>query len=128
VNVHRINKMKNKTKSIYQESIEYISNNINAKTSEIPTRFLEYWYTPEDVIDYFEKSSDLHSYFIFLHAFNIYYKTSWKKKKLSSLDYIAMFVLFQIIIGVALGKEKEITINPVNLFDFDNYSYLNVTS
>jgi hypothetical protein len=120
--------MKNKTKSIYQESIEYISNNINAKTSEIPTRFLEYWYTPEDVIDYFEKSSDLHSYFIFLHAFNIYYKTSWKKKKLSSLDYIAMFVLFQIIIGVALGKEKEITINPVNLFDFDNYSYLNVTS
>lgn len=115
-----------KTNSIHQESIDFISNNINAKTSEIPKHLLEYWYFPGDITDYFEKSSNLSSFFLFQHAFDTYNKTLGKEMKLSSLDAIAMFGMFQILIGIALGKETEVTCNPVDLFDFDNYSKLNI--
>jgi hypothetical protein len=116
-----------KTNSIHEESIAYISNNINTDTSEIPTRLLAYWHTPECATDYIEQSPDLHSFFIFQHAFDTYNKTLGKKTELSSIEAMALFEPFQIIIGVGLGKENGIKIDPINLFDFDNYSKLNIT-
>jgi hypothetical protein len=115
-----------KTSSIQQESIDYISNNINVKTSEIPRHLLEYWHTPGDIAD-LEQSPDLNSFFIFQHVLELYYKTLGKEMQLSPLEKIGLFEQFRLIIRVALGKEDTIKINPIDLFDFDNYSKLNIT-
>ena len=90
-----------KTNSILQESIDYISNNINAKTSEIPRCLLEYWYMPEDTTD-FEQSSDLHSFFIFQYALETYCKTLEKEIESDTLKILGLFGQFQIIYGVLL--------------------------
>lgn len=115
------------TNTFIQESIDYISNNINAKTTEIPKHLLEYWYVPSNITDYTNEQKVLVPYRIFLHAFDTHNKTLGKEIKLSPLDSINMFEMFQILIRVALGKETELTCNPINLFDFDNYSKLNIT-
>jgi hypothetical protein len=116
-----------KTTSIHEESIDFITHNINAKTSEIPRHLLEYWYTPGDVADHLELATDLHSFFLFQYAFETYYKTLGKEIQLSPLKGIGLFEQFQLIIRVALGTEETVKINPINLFDFDNYSKLNIT-
>jgi hypothetical protein len=114
------------TNQLYQESIDFISNNINVSTAKVPRQLLEYWHTPEDVTDYSERLVSLTSFLIFQYAFEIYCKTLGKEKQLSLLDTLAMFGQFQLLISIALGKQKDVTCNPVNLFDFDNYSSLNI--
>lgn len=116
-----------KTNPFIKESIDYITQNINARTSEIPKHLLEYWHISEDVADYFCTKVDLSSFYIFLHALKTYNKTLGKETGLPTLDVMAMFGQFQLIIGLALGKETEVTCNPINLFDFDNYTNLNIT-
>lgn len=116
-----------KTNPLIQESIDYITQNINAQTSEIPKHLLEYWYISEDIADYFRTKGDVSSFYIFLHAFKTYNKTLGKEIELPTLDAMAKFGQFQILIGLALGKETEVTCNPINLFDFDSYSKLNIT-
>ncbi len=115
------------TDTIHQESIEYISNSISAKTSEIPRHLLEYWYVPEDIADYFEKSSNLHAFFIFQHAFEFYNKTLGKEIGLSSIEIMGLFGQFQLIINAAIHPEMILIINQIELFDFGNYSKLNIT-
>jgi hypothetical protein len=56
-----------------------------------------------------------------------YYKTLGKEIQLFPLELIGLFKQFQLIIRVALGKEDAVKINPIELFDFDNYSKLNIT-
>lgn len=116
-----------KANPLIQESIDYITENINAQTSEIPKHLLEYWYISEDIADYFSTKGDVSSFYIFLHTFKTYNKTLGKEIELPTLDIMAMFGQFQILIGLALGKETEVTCNPISLFDFDNYSNLNIT-
>ena len=115
------------TNQLYQESIDYISNNINVSTAEIPKQILEYWHTPEEFTDSFKQASNLNSFFIFQHALESYYKTLGKEMQLSPLEGIGLYEQFQLIIRVALGKEKAVKINPIDLFDFENYSKLNIT-
>jgi hypothetical protein len=116
-----------KTDSIHQESIDFITHNINAKTSEIPQHLLEYWYTPGDVADYLEHTTDKHTCFLFQHACETYSNALGKEIQLSPLKGIGLFEQFQLIIRVTLGKEKVVKINPIDLFDFDNYSKLNIS-
>jgi hypothetical protein len=116
-----------KTNSIHQESIDFITNNINAKTSEIPKHLLEYWCVPEHIEKDIENSVSTASYLIFLHAHKTYNKTLGKEIELSSIEEIGLFEQFQLIIQVALGEENFVKISPINLFDFDNYSKLNIT-
>ncbi|MDL2230222.1 hypothetical protein LJB87_00310 [Alistipes sp. OttesenSCG-928-L06] len=123
----KTDKMNKTAQQIHQESIDFIANNINAKTSEIPKHFLEYWYTPEDPAEYLNKSSDLHSFFIFHYAFDAYNKTLGRESEISALKALATFGMFQIIIGKEIGEFPDLAIQPVNLFDFDNYSTLNIT-
>ena len=113
--------------AIFYESIDYITNNINAKTSEIPAHLLDYWFIPEYPIDFFNESKDLSSFLIFRHAFDRYNQTQGKKRRLSSIEIMGQFGLFQLIIGVTLKKNDSVRINYVDLFDFDNYSKLNIT-
>jgi len=112
------------TNPINQESIDLITHNINVKTSEIPKHLLEYWCVPEQIENYVENSAP---YVIFLHAYKAYCKTLGKEIQLSSLEQIGLFEQFQLIIRVALGKEDAVKITPIDLFDFDNYSKLNIT-
>ncbi|MDH6357139.1 hypothetical protein [Parabacteroides sp. PF5-9] len=112
-----------KTNSIHQESIEFISSNINAKTSEIPKCLLEYWYVPEDTDDCISISSH---YFFYL-AFKTYYKILGKEIEPSGFERRVLFEQFQVLIGIALGKDSGVSCIPVDLFDFDNYSKLNIT-
>lgn len=115
------------TNSIQQESIDYISNNINAQTSEIPKHLLEYWLVPMHISNYWSNPQSLSSYLSFQHALEIHNRTLGKELELSPIEKIALFEQFQLIIRTALGKENVIKINHVNLFDFDNYSKLNIT-
>jgi|GEM_PF-3259506 len=116
------------TTPLYQESIDYITDNINAPTSKIPKNLLEYWYVSEDIADYMSSLKDVSSFGVFLHAYETYTsKTLGESKSLSSLDSILMFGQFQLLIGIALEKEKDVACNSINLFDFDNYSKLNIT-
>ncbi len=112
---------------LIQESVDYITNNINAPTLEIPSYLLESWYVSENITDYLTNGEDVSAFFIFLHAFDTYNKTLGKTVQLSSLDSMAMFGQFQLLITLALDKETKSTCNPINLFDFDNYSKLNIT-
>jgi hypothetical protein len=57
-----------KTNSIHQESIDFITRNINAKTSEIPKHLLEYWYVLEHIENSVENLASKAPYLIFLHA------------------------------------------------------------
>jgi len=116
-----------KTNSIHQESIDFITNNINAKTSETPKHLLEHWCVPEHIENYVEDSASTTPYLIFLHAHKTYYKTLRKEIQFPQLELIGLVEQFQLIIRVALGKEKAVKINPIDLFDFDNYSKLNIT-
>ena len=115
------------TNLLYQESIEFISNNINVPTAEIPEQLLEYWHTPEEITNSFKQVSNLRSFLIFQYALEAYYKTLGKEIDLSPIEGIGLFEQFQLIIRVALGKEKAVKINAIDLFDFDNYSKLNIT-
>jgi len=115
------------TNQLYQKSIDYISNNINVSTAEIPKQLLEYWYTPEEITGSSKQVSNLNCFFIFQHALETYYKTLGKEIDRSPIERIGLFEQLQLIIRVALGKEEAVKINPINLFDFDNYSKLNIT-
>jgi len=53
-------------------------------------------------------------------------KTSRKEKQLSSLDAMAKFGAFQLLIATALDKETDCSCNSVELFDFPNYYSLNI--
>lgn len=115
------------TNQLYQESIDFITNNINVSTAEIPEPLLEYWHSPEEMTNSSKQVSDLNSFFMFQHALETYYKTLGKELEFSSIEEIGLFEQFQLIIRVALGKEDAVKINPIYLFDFDNYSKLNIT-
>lgn len=116
-----------KTTSIHQESIDFISNNINVPTAEIPKQLLEYWHTPKEITNSSKQVSNLNSFLVFQHALEIYGKTLGKEMQYSPLEEIGLFELFQLIIRVTLKKEKAVKINPIDLFDFDNYPKLNIT-
>lgn len=109
------------TNPLFQESIDFINKNINALTSEIPKHLLEYWYISEDITNYCRNDTSLDPYLVFLHALETYNKTLGKDVKLSSLNNIAMFGLFQIIIGIELGVGNSVKRIPINLFDFESY-------
>lgn len=122
MNAQRTDKMI-KTNSIHQESIEFISKNINAKTHDIPKHLLEYWYTSEDT----DNCININSHYFFYYAFKTYYGTLGKEIEPSGFEGKVMFEQFQLLIGIALGKACGVTCNLVDLFDFDNYSKLNIT-
>ncbi|MDH6343751.1 hypothetical protein M2480_002916 [Parabacteroides sp. PFB2-12] len=113
--------MKQTSKQLHQESIDYITNNINANTTEIPKHLLEYWHTSEDVDVYSKSDTSISFFLIFLHAIETYNETLGKKVELSSLNAAAMFGLFQILIGLELGVETKAKCDPINLFDFESY-------
>lgn len=115
------------TNPIHQESIDYISQNINAKTSEILAYLLEHWLIDGDIADYFESPTSSAPFLIFKYALEARRKTLGKESALSSIEEIALFGQFQLIVRTALGREKGMAISPVNLFDFNNYSRLNIT-
>ena len=110
-------------KSIFIESLEYISENINVATSSIPNRFLEYWYTPDESITP-ESQHDTTPFYVFLHALKVYHETIGKSNSLSSFDLTVSYIQYQINIGIALGREEDIDGYPVNLFDFGHYPNL----
>lgn len=113
--------MKQTSKQLHQESIDYISNNINANTSEMPKHLLEYWHTSEDIDVYSKSDTSINFFLIFLHAIETYNETLGKEVELSSLNAAAMFGLFQILIGIELGVRTKVKCDPINLFDFEKY-------
>jgi hypothetical protein len=115
--------MENKQANLLKESVDFIKKNIEAKTSEIPEYLLKYWVVPATAE--YGKASAMHCNYVFWYALQTYYKHLWED--FDTLRLISLFEQFQLIIRVALGEEKDVRINSVNLFDFDNYSKLNIT-
>lgn len=117
-------------KPLTLESFDYIRNNLNVNSNEIPMKFIEYWavddYDQIDILKYLS-SEKLHHYDVFMFA----YLTSMSQHvndcvvTQEELDYY--FFKFQTILGMRILNEvTDMKSGGTKIFDFMNYDKIEI--
>ena len=111
-----------------QISFEFISSHINATTHEVPILLLEQWAADADMSELLIQNQKSISFTVFMYALTKYYEQQGKEEfSFSPKELICLFETFLVLIGLGIIHQKtDIKSNAIRLFDFDNYSNLNI--
>lgn len=114
-------------KDLLQESIEFISGNLNATIHDVPIHLLKYWETDLDMPSVTSKER-AEGFTVFMYALTKYHETRGKEEfELTPKELISLFNDFVTLVSIGIiDQQTSVHILPIKLFDFDNYSNLNI--
>lgn len=115
-------------KDLLQESIEFISGNLNATTHDVPIHLLKYWETDLDMPSVTSIREGAKGFTVFIYALTKHNETRGKEEfELTPKELISLFNDFVTLVSIGIiNRQTNVHTLPIKLFDFDNYSNLNI--
>lgn len=115
--------MEKTNESLYQESFDFIRQNLNVTTDQIPDHLLQYWISPDIEKQTFGNNKDYAQLGVFMIGF------SANELRKGNIAYQVdeetihnIFMRYQYILNVEdLRRKINIGFDPIRVFDFDNY-------
>lgn len=118
--------MKSLKSPIFKESTDYISQNLQALSNEIPCHLLDYWIVENNNLG---ETEDNPEFGVFMYALLKYKRAKGINEfELPTDELMELFRSWQILLSaIEVNSKTEIVITPFQLFDFDNLSSFEIT-
>lgn len=111
---------------LFKESTDYISQNLQILSNEIPTYLLDYWILGDYNLNDMEYCPQFGVFMYALLRYNM--EKNINEFELSTDDLMSLFQSWQIALAlIEINNKTEVDIEPFKLFDFDNLHDLEIT-
>lgn len=118
--------MKSLKSPLFKESTDYISNNLQVFSNEVPHHLLDYWIVENNNLG---ETEDNPEFGVFMYALLKYKRAKGINEfELPTDELIELFRSWQVLLSaIEVNSKTEIVIKPFQLFDFDNLSSFEIT-
>lgn len=115
--------MEKRNEKLYQESFDFISQNLNVTTDQIPDHLLQYWISSDIEKQPFGNNKDYAQLGVFMIGFSANEVRKGNITYQVDEDTVhSIFMRYQYILNMEdLRRKIEISFEPIRIFDFDSY-------
>lgn len=118
--------MKTFESPLFKESTDYISQNLQVLSNEIPSYLLDYWILEDKDLNNMEHCPE---FGVFMYALLRFKRENGIHEfEISNDDLMSLFKSWQMALAlIEINNKTEVDIEPFKLFDFDKLRDLEIT-